>query len=112
MGTPIRSLSFLSLLAASGCTLLIDAELSDKPTQTDGGGGQGSGSTSSASVQSSSAGSSSSSSGVVCPPNMASCDGVAGPPCAVNLMNDPDNCGSCDNVCKGILPHCAGGVCK
>jgi hypothetical protein len=112
MRTPMRALPFLSLLATSGCTLLINAELSDKPTQTGGGGGgQGGGGTSSSSVQSST-GPSSSSSGVVCPPNMATCDGDPGPPCNVNLKDDPDNCGSCNDVCAGILPHCAGGVCK
>ena len=113
MRTPMRALPLLSFLAMSGCTLLVDAELSDKPTPTDGGsGGQGGGSTSSSSVQSSAGPSSSSSSGVACPPNMADCAGTPGPPCNVNLMMDPHNCGSCDNVCTGILPHCAGGMCK
>jgi len=111
MRTPMRAFRFLSLVATSGCTLLINAELSDKPTQTDGGGGgPGGGGTSSSSVQSSTG--ASSSSGVVCPPNMANCDGIAADGCNVNLMNDPDNCGSCNDVCMGILPHCVGGSCK
>jgi hypothetical protein len=108
-------LSFLPLLAAGGCTLLVDAQLSDKPAEAGGDGGGGglmASGTSSSSAESSSAESSSASGGVPCPPNMANCDGIAAHGCNVNLQNDPDNCGSCNTKCMAIMQHCAGGKCQ
>jgi hypothetical protein len=114
-------LHLLTLLTAGGCTLLVGAQLSDKPAGTGGAGGQedagsGGSGTASSSAQSSgaqsSSTSSSTSSGVSCPPNTANCDGIAAHGCNVNLQNDPHNCGSCDHVCTNGMQHCAGGSCK
>ena len=117
MRTPQLNLLFpLALLATSGCTLLVGAELSGDPLEADddgGAGGHGGSGASTTSVHASSASSSSSSSsGVVCPPNMANCGGIGMPGCNVNLMNDPENCGSCHHVCVGLTMHCTGGTCK
>ncbi len=126
-------LCLVSLAAAGGCTLLVGAELSDKPAETAADGGEGgsgastsSGPTSSggpssggpssggpSSGGSTSGGSTSSSSGaLMCPPNMANCDGIPAHGCDVNLQNDPEHCGSCANVCKPPMLVCAGGKCK
>jgi hypothetical protein len=114
---PTHTLHLLPLLAAGGCTLLVGAELSDKPAETAGAGGQGGSGTSSSNGQTSNAqssnGQTSSSSGTVtCPPNTANCDGIAAHGCNVNLDKDPDNCGSCANICMAGMSHCAGGECK
>jgi hypothetical protein len=120
-----KPLSLLSLLAASGCTLLVGAQLSDKPAETGGAGGYEDGGPGSgiagSSVESSNGqssngqsnnGQSSSSGWVNCPPNTANCDGIAAHGCDVNLKNDPDNCGHCNNVCMDGMQHCADGHCK
>jgi hypothetical protein len=128
---PMNILSFVSLLVAGGCTLLVGTELSDKPAETGGAGGQGGSGTTSgdgptgsaastgaaSSGAASSGGPTSGSSGAaMCPPNTANCDGIAAHGCNVNLQTDPDHCGSCANVCMAGLPpgpaHCAGGKCK
>ena len=114
---PANILCLVSLLAAGGCTLLVGAELSDKPAETAADGGQGGSGTSSSSGPASSGPSSggptgSSSGALMCPPNMANCDGIAAHGCDVNLQNNPQHCGSCTNVCKPPMLLCAGGQCK
>ena len=122
MHTPrMRTLALLSLLATSGCTLLVGAELANKPDESDGGGGGTAEASSGASTTSthassvastSSSTSASSSSGLVCAPNTANCDGIPAEGCNVNLMTDALNCGTCHHVCLGIMMKCTGGACK
>jgi hypothetical protein len=49
-----------------------------------------------------------------CNPGRADCDGVYTNGCEVNLNNDPDNCGSCDNVCNiaNASNTCETGMCR
>jgi hypothetical protein len=104
------------LLSGGGCTLLIDAQLSDKSSETDGGGGGGGAagasatSASSASSTSASSTSASSSGGLSCPGGRADCDGSAANGCEVDLMKDPANCGACHHACMDG-EHCRGGAC-
>lgn len=117
MRTPrTRAVFFLSILATGGCSLMVGAELSDKPADTGGGGAGGDGASSTTAHSSSSSttttAQSSSSGELMCAPNTANCDVIAAHGCNVNLMTDPANCGSCHTACKGPMAHCAGGSCK
>ena len=110
----------LALAAASGggCSLLVEGELVDKPT--DGGGGQGgdastaaqtSTSAPSSAAPSSAAQSSSSTGGLTYKADTADCDGFAWDGCEAKLKTDPTNCGACKNFCS-IGTHCEAGTCK
>jgi hypothetical protein len=110
-------LALLSLLAASGCSLLVSAELEDKPDGTGGAGGAGgeSGtSTSSASsttkTSSTAASSGGDDDGGSCPGGMTTCPGNPNV-CKIDLKSDPMNCGACNKVCFPPT-HCAAGMCK
>jgi hypothetical protein len=122
-------LAILLLVASSGCSLLVSAQLSDKPGETGGAGGQGGDATasstpasstvahSSSAVSSSAASSSSSSNGGGnggngggCSGNMVTC---LGNPmiCKVDLQNDPKNCGVCFKMCFPPTGKCNNGAC-
>lgn len=109
----VAVLPLLAVLTAGGCTLLVGAQLSDKPEGTGGAGGQdggGSASASSASVSSTSV-SSASSSGLVCPSGTANCDGMLPNGCEADLLNDKANCGACNHQCMQG-EHCKDGSCN
>ena len=50
---------------------------------------------------------------LVCPENLADCDGDLDNECETNLLTDDEHCGTCENECS--LPHataeCSGGSC-
>jgi hypothetical protein len=99
--------------ASGGCTLLVGEKLSDKPSEMAGGGGEGgSGGGPTTGSQSSSAAQSSSGSGsLICPKNLANCDGDLMNGCEAHLDADDRNCGKCDYECTdGDL--CKGGKCQ
>ncbi len=132
----ISILGGLAALAALpvtvGCTLLVGAQLSDKPAYGTGGGGAGgsdgaggqptaatttgassaTGESSHASSGTSAGESSSSSSGgPTCPMWFADCDGMGASACKTNLRMDPMNCGAC--MVKCMMPGlCINGKCK
>ncbi len=98
----------LATASSTGCTLLVESELVDKPAE--GGGGQGGGDASTA-VQSSAAQSGSSGSGgPMCKPGTADCDGFLWNGCEAKLLTDPKNCGACKKVCQ-IGTKCEDGEC-
>ncbi len=109
----------VAVAAASGggCTLLIGGELSDKPTEGDGGqGGDASTASQSSGAQSSSAQSSSaqSSSGTgwpMCKPDTADCNGFLLDGCEAKLKSDAKNCGACKHACP-VGGKCENGACK
>jgi hypothetical protein len=104
-------LSLLVTLTAAasggGCTLLVGAQLADKPSEGAGGGG-GDPSTGS---QSSSAAQSSSSGAISCKSDVADCDGYAWNGCEAHIKSDPKNCGSCKKVCQDG-DSCKDGKCQ
>ncbi len=124
-------LASLALLAVSGCSLLVSAQLEDKPSETGGAGGTGGdGSTANTSTTTTSSGAKassvtsssnngnggpgsggpgSSSGGGNCPGDMTTCAGT--PPVCTNLKTDPMNCGACFKVCSAPT-HCSNGACK
>jgi hypothetical protein len=106
------------LLGSGGCTLLVGAQLSDKPqepTGAGGGGGQagdtaasssaqvssgpGVGSSSASVGSSASAVSSTGPGGMMCSTDLADCDGKPMNGCEINIKTDSKNCGACGLVC-------------
>ena len=126
-------LSVLATLSTGGCTLLVGAQLSDKPEGTgyDGGAGGGSGGASNSnsnsnstsdSAHASSTGTASSSTatttsnsssagGLMCPGGFADCDGSPANGCEANLSNDLANCGACHQSCMQG-EKCHKGMCQ
>jgi hypothetical protein len=47
----------------------------------------------------------------VCQPGTANCNGICEDGCEVNTNTDPNNCGSCGNVCPCEAPNCVCGTC-
>jgi hypothetical protein len=45
-----------------------------------------------------------------CEPNWENCDGMGANGCEANLLNDPQNCGACDNACSQF-ESCQNGQC-
>ena len=105
-----------ALLGSGGCTLLVGAQLSDKPeeaTGAGGGGGQVGDTAASSSAQmssgpsvgsssvgsSASASSSAGSGGMMCSKDLADCDGKPMNGCEINIKTDAKNCGACGAVC-------------
>lgn len=107
------------LLGSGGCTLLVGAQLSDKPQEATGAGGSGgqagdtavsssaqmssgpvTGSSSSAGVGSSaSVASSTGPGGMMCSMDLGDCDGKPTNGCEINIKTDSKNCGACGVVC-------------
>jgi hypothetical protein len=122
-------LSILAALTApvmtAGCTLLVNAQLSDKPAGGGGSGGRGGagGPVAASDVSSQSSGggrgggssssdgsSTVSSSGMTCPKGLADCDGTSDDGCE-DLEHDPANCGACKSTCADG-ETCNKGRCK
>lgn len=108
---------FATLLGSGGCTLLVGAQLSDKPEEAAGAGGSGgqAGDTAASSsaqmssgpsVGSSSVGSSASvgsstgPGGMMCSKDLGDCDGKPANGCEINIKTDSKNCGACGVVCN------------
>lgn len=98
----------LTLAAASGggCSVLVEGELVDKPTEDGGQGGDAS-----TAAQGSATQSSSGTGGLMCKEGTADCDGFLWDGCEAKLKTDLMNCGACKNVCK-IGTKCEDGTCK
>lgn len=49
-----------------------------------------------------------------CAPGFANCDGIASNGCEVNILSDPNHCGSCPIACSGGggTPTCTAGTCS
>ena len=107
---------FLSVAVAAvsggGCTFLVGSELSDKPTEGDGGhGGDASTASQSSSAQSSSAQGSSGTSWMMCKVGTANCNGFLLDGCEAKLKSDAKNCGTCKHVCS-VGDKCEDGECE
>jgi hypothetical protein len=46
-----------------------------------------------------------------CGTGFRDCDGAYANGCEAYLATDPNNCGTCGNVCPSATPRCAGGLC-
>jgi hypothetical protein len=51
------------------------------------------------------------STGCICVPGFADCNGSLADGCEANLQIDPNNCGTCANVCSGATPVCVASAC-
>ncbi len=102
----------VAAVSGGGCTFLVGSELSDKPTEGDGGqGGKASTASQSSSAQSSSAQSSSGTGWLMCKPDTADCNGFLLDGCEVKLKSDARNCGTCKHACP-VGDKCEDGACK
>jgi hypothetical protein len=98
--------------SAGGCTLLVGSELSDKPTESDGGqGGDASTASQSSSAQSGSAQGSSGTGWLMCKVDTADCNGFFLDGCEAKLKSDAKNCGACKHTCS-IGDKCEDGACQ
>jgi hypothetical protein len=104
----------LTLAAASGggCSVLVEGELVDKPTEDGGQGGDAStAAQTSTAAQGSATQSSSGTGGLMCKEGTADCDGFLWDGCEAKLKTDLTNCGACKHVCQ-LGTKCEDGICK